>query len=95
MLSPDDLLQRLLDFLHRSPTPWHATANMAARLEAAGFRRLDERQAWTLEPGERVYVTRNDSSIIALQLPEGRLEALRMIGAHTDSPGLRLKPNAA
>ena len=95
MLSQDDLLQRLLDFLHRSPTPWHATANMAARLEEAGFRRLDEREAWALTPGERVYVTRNDSSIIALQLPEGRLEALRMIGAHTDSPGLRLKPNAA
>jgi len=95
MLSQDDLLQRLLDFLHRSPTPWHATANMAVRLEEAGFRRLDEREAWALTPGERVYVTRNDSSIIALQLPEGRLEALRMIGAHTDSPGLRLKPNAA
>ncbi|HSH58032.1 MAG TPA: M18 family aminopeptidase [Halomonas sp.] len=95
MLSQDDLLTRLLDFLHRSPTPWHATANMAARLESAGFRRLDEREAWSLTPGERVYVTRNDSSIIALQLPETRLEALRMIGAHTDSPGLRLKPNAA
>ncbi len=95
MLSQDDLLQRLLDFLHRSPTPWHATANIAVRLEEAGFRRLDEREAWALTPGERVYVTRNDSSIIALQLPEGRLEVLRMIGAHTDSPGLRLKPNAA
>ncbi|MDT0502666.1 MULTISPECIES: M18 family aminopeptidase [unclassified Halomonas] len=95
MLSQDDLLSRLLDFLRRSPTPWHATANMAARLESAGFRRLDEREAWSLTPGERVYVTRNDSSIIALQLPETRLEALRMIGAHTDSPGLRLKPNAA
>lgn len=95
MLSQDDLLQRLLDFLHRSPTPWHATAMMAARLESAGYRRLDEREAWALSPGERVFVTRNDSSIIAMQLPEGRLEALRMMGAHTDSPGLRLKPNAA
>ncbi len=95
MRSEDDLLSRLLDFLHRSPTPWHATANLAARLEAAGFRRLDEREPWSLTPGERVYVTRNDSSIVALRLPEGPLEALRMIGAHTDSPGLRLKPNAA
>ncbi len=91
----DDLLERLLDFLRRSPTPWHATANMATRLEAAGFRRLDEREAWQLAPGDRVFVTRNDSSIIALQLPEDGLSALRMIGAHTDSPGLRLKPNAA
>lgn len=94
-MSRDDLIERLLDFLRRSPTPWHAVANMASRLEAAGFRRLDEREPWQLVPGERVYVTRNDSSIVALQLPEGELSALRMIGAHTDSPGLRLKPNAA
>lgn len=94
-MTQDDPVGRLLDFLRRSPTPWHATANMAARLEASGFRRLDEREAWQLAPGERVYVTRNDSSIIALQLPGDPLVALRMIGAHTDSPGLRLKPHAA
>ncbi|WP_168013487.1 M18 family aminopeptidase [Halomonas salinarum] len=88
-------LDRLLDFLEHSPTPWHAVSNMATRLEAAGYRRLDESQPWTLSAGERVYVTRNDSSIIALQLPKGRLDALRMIGAHTDSPGLHLKPHAA
>ncbi len=68
---------------------------MARRLEEAGYRRLDETEAWRLVPGERVYVTRNDSSLIALQLPRERLAALRLIGAHTDSPGLRLKPNAA
>ncbi len=90
----DARLERLLDFLRRSPTPWHATANMAERLEAEGFRRLEETEAWRLSPGERVYVTRNDSSIIALQLPSEPLDALRMIGAHTDSPGLRLKPHA-
>lgn len=91
----DDRLERLLDFLRRSPTPWHAVACMAQRLDAAGYRRLDERETWYLKPGERVYVTRNDSSIIALQLPTDPLSALRLIGAHTDSPGLRLKPNAA
>ena len=94
-MSQDARLERLLDFLRRSPTPWHATANMARRLEEAGYRRLDETEAWRLAPGERVYVTRNDSSLIALQLPHERLAALRLIGAHTDSPGLRLKPNAA
>lgn len=91
----DSTLERLLTFLKSSPTPWHATANMARRLEQAGFRRLDETQPWSLSPGERVVVTRNDSSLIALQLPEGKLDALRLIGAHTDSPGLRLKPNAS
>ncbi|SHF54335.1 aspartyl aminopeptidase [Modicisalibacter ilicicola DSM 19980] len=90
----DSTLKRLLTFLQHSPTPWHATANMVERFEQAGFRRLHETAAWDLRPGERVVVTRNDSSLIALQLPQTPLAALRMMGAHTDSPGLRLKPNA-
>ncbi|MCK0714274.1 M18 family aminopeptidase [Chromohalobacter sarecensis] len=85
-------LDRLLHFLERSPTPWHAVDNMARRLEQAGYRRLEETEAWQLAPGDRFYVTRNDSSLIAMQVPEETLGGLRMIGAHTDSPGLRLKP---
>ncbi|NYS61025.1 M18 family aminopeptidase [Vreelandella salicampi] len=88
------LLARLCDFLRVSPTPWHASHNMAVRLEQAGFERLEETATWQLAPGRRYYVTRNDSSIIAFKLPKGRVETMRMIGAHTDSPGLRLKPNA-
>lgn len=87
-------LTRLCDFLQQSPTPWHATQNMAKRLEQAGFTRLEETANWQLAPGKRYYVTRNDSSLIAFQLPAGKLSSLRMLGAHTDSPGLHLKPNA-
>ncbi|WP_016914436.1 M18 family aminopeptidase [Vreelandella stevensii] len=87
-------LTRLCDFLQQSPTPWHATQNMAQRLEQAGFTRLEETANWQLAPGKRYYVTRNDSSLIAFQLPAGKLSSLRMLGAHTDSPGLHLKPNA-
>ncbi|MHB0777021.1 M18 family aminopeptidase [Halomonas sp. WWR20] len=94
-MSHAPVVERLLSFLQGSPTPWHAVANMTARLEQAGYRRLDETQAWTLSPGDRFYVTRNDSSLIAMQVPETGLSSLRMIGAHTDSPGLRLKPNPA
>lgn len=89
-----DRLTRLCDFLRQSPTPWHAASNMATRLEQAGFQRLEEKANWQLTPGKRYYVTRNDSAIIAFQLPESGLTELRMIGAHTDSPGLHLKPNA-
>ncbi|PWW35924.1 M18 family aminopeptidase [Chromohalobacter israelensis] len=86
-------LDRLLHFLERSPTPWHAVDNMARRLEQAGYRRLEETEAWQLAPGDRFYVTRNASSLIAMQVPTDPLRSgLRMIGAHTDSPGLRLKP---
>ncbi|QJQ96479.1 MULTISPECIES: M18 family aminopeptidase [Halomonadaceae] len=88
-------LERMLGFLQASPTPWHAVSNMARRLEQMGYRRLDESQPWQIAPGERFYVTRNDSSLVAMQVPRSPLTALRMIGAHTDSPGLRLKPNAA
>ncbi len=88
------LNQGLIDFLKASPTPFHATASLAARLEAAGYVRLDEREAWHTEPGGRYYVTRNDSSLIAVQL--GRRApldgGLRLVGAHTDSPCLRVKP---
>ncbi|MDI6003796.1 M18 family aminopeptidase [Cobetia marina] len=93
----DSRVPALLEFLNVSPTPWHATATMAARLEREGYRRLEETESWKLSPGERAFVTRNDSSLIAFQLPRGntQLEAIRMIGAHTDSPCLRLKPNPA
>ena len=88
------LNQGLIDFLKASPTPFHATAALAQRLEAAGYQRLDERDTWATEANGRYYVTRNDSSIIAFKL--GRHSPLqggiRLVGAHTDSPCLRVKP---
>jgi len=83
----------LLDFLDNSPTPFHACANMVQRLQKAGFILLDEREAWQIEAGGRYCITRNDSSLIAVQLGHG--SGLRLVGAHTDSPCLRVKPNAA
>ncbi|WP_425054991.1 M18 family aminopeptidase [Pseudomonas abyssi] len=91
----DPTLQDLADFIAASPTPFHATATVRARLLTAGFTALDERSDWQLEAGGRYLVTRNDSSLIAFQLgAEGALSkrGLRLIGAHTDSPCLRVKP---
>ncbi|MCW1936170.1 M18 family aminopeptidase [Pseudomonas sp. MDMC_285] len=91
----EELIQGLLDFLNASPTPFHATTSLAMRLEAAGYRHLDERAPWQTEADGRYYVTRNDSSIIAFKL--GKRPAvdggIRLVGAHTDSPCLRVKPN--
>ncbi|GGM06112.1 M18 family aminopeptidase [Pseudomonas asuensis] len=90
----DTLNQGLIDFLASSPTPFHATATLSRRLEQAGFQRLDERETWHIRPGGRYYVTRNDSSLIAFRLGDDPLRnGLRMVGAHTDSPCLRVKPN--
>lgn len=84
----------LLDFLRTSPTPFHATKNLASHLLAAGFIPLYEGDVWQLEPGKRYLVTRNDSSIIAFVYGKSPLieTGIRMLGAHTDSPCLKVKP---
>ncbi|MBP5987294.1 MAG: M18 family aminopeptidase [Azonexus sp.] len=89
--------QDLLDFIDASPSPWHAVATCEARLQAAGFCRLEEADRWLLAAGGRYYVVRGGSSIIAFIVgSQPPAEAgLRLIGAHTDSPGLRLKPKPA
>lgn len=84
----------LIDFIQASPTPFHAVANMVNRLEAAGYQRLYERANWSVQEGGLYYVIRNDSSLIAFKLSACKLAdtGLRMVGAHTDSPCLQLKP---
>jgi len=69
---------------------------MAQQLQQAGFIPLDERKAWQIEAGGRYVITRNDSSLIAVQLGQHSplQSGLRLVGAHTDSPCLRVKPNA-
>lgn len=85
----------LCAFLDASPSPYHAAREAAARLEARGFSRLDERSAWALSPGDRRYLVRGGGTLVAFVM--GRrppAEAgFRVVGAHTDSPNLRVKPN--
>lgn len=89
-----DFNQQLLDFLAASPTPFHAVQAIAARLQAKGFTRLLETDSWSLTAGQRYYFCRNDSSIIAFVYGSEALteEGIRMVGAHTDSPCLKVKP---
>ena len=89
--------QDLLDFIDASPSPWHAVATCEQRLQAAGFARLDETERWTLQAGDKRYVVRGDAAIIAFVVGSAVLaeSGLRIIGAHTDSPGLRIKPKPA
>lgn len=87
----------LLDFIDASPSPWHAVASAEARLLAHGFTRLEEGERWQLADGGRYYAVRGGASLIAF-VPGSRPLAeagFRIVGAHTDSPGLRLKPKAA
>ncbi|ANX05552.1 M18 family aminopeptidase [Immundisolibacter cernigliae] len=88
--------QALLDFIDASPSPWHVVDSAAALLEAAGYRRLDEADTWQVAPGTRHYVVRDGSTLAAFRIGSAPLTqaGLRLIGAHTDSPGLRVKPLA-
>ena len=82
----------LIAFVTASPTPYHAVASAAERLEKAGFRRVEETDAWDGASGGR-YVVRG-GAIIAWYVPEtaGPATPFRIVGAHTDSPNLRVKP---
>jgi aspartyl aminopeptidase len=91
-MQKQDFNEGLLGFLDASPTPFHATQNMSAMFENAGFTKLDEKEVWRLEEGAKYYVTRNDSSVIAFTYPKVSRNYV-MVGAHTDSPNLKLKPN--
>jgi aspartyl aminopeptidase len=86
----------LLSFLQSSPTPFHATDSMRNALIAEGFVELIEENNWVIEEGGKYFVTRNESALIAFTTPELNFSQTgwRMIGAHTDSPCLKLKPNA-
>ncbi len=87
--------QNLCAFVDRSPTPYHAAREAARRLEVAGFREIFEREVWALAPGERRYLIRGGTIIAFIVGTESPATGgFRMIGAHTDSPNLRLKPNA-
>lgn len=88
-------LVSLMDFLAQSPTPFHAVLRMMEALEEAGFEALRESEAWALQKNRKYYVMRNDSSLIAFKTGEEDPVGAgwRMVGAHTDSPCLKLKPN--
>ncbi|MCM1305641.1 MAG: M18 family aminopeptidase [Lachnospiraceae bacterium] len=88
--------QGLLRYLNNSPTAYHAVENAAEILRENGFQELKETAEWSLEQGGRYYVTKNGSCIIAFTTGEGSLaeSGFRIIGAHTDSPGFKIKPGS-
>ncbi|MDP1786735.1 M18 family aminopeptidase [Nitrosomonas sp.] len=90
-------VQHLLYFIDQSPSPWHAVASIEAAIGAFQFVRLDETAKWQLQAGGRYYVVRDDSSIVLFVLGNKAPaeSGFKIVGAHTDSPGFRIRPNAA
>lgn len=89
-----DITQELLSFIQQSPTPFHVCRNAAQQLINAGFEKLDESQNWQCKPEKAYFVVRNDSSIIAFRTGNDLSVGINMVGAHTDSPCLKIKPQA-
>ena len=84
----------LMEFLDKSPVNFYAVRTVAERLDAEGFIRLDAAEAWSLEPGGRYYMVKNDSAIFGFVVGDNDPAAgFRIISAHSDSPCFRVKPN--
>ena len=85
--------KEMLDFITKSPTCFHAAANIGGMLDDAGFRELQETEEWNLEKGGKYYTKRNDSSVIAFAIPaEGNgIKGFHMAAAHSDSPCFKIK----
>ena len=87
----------LIDFIDASPSPWHVVASAEERLLAHGFSRLEAGERWQFAAGGRYFAVRGGASLIAFVVGTGPIAeaGFRIVGAHTDSPGLRLKPRPA
>ena len=91
------MIKRLLSFLDASPVNFLAVKNITEELEQNGFRRVDATEALgEVKAGDKLFVTKNDSSVYAFQVGKKPLaeSGFHMICAHCDSPTFRIKPNA-
>ncbi len=92
-MTDKDLCRGLFDFIEHSPSCFHVITNMKEKLDGAGFTELREQDAWEIMAGGKYYVTRNDSSIIAFQIPRGKVKGFHMVASHSDSPAFKVKEN--
>lgn len=85
--------EKLLAFIKKSPTAFHAVETMKNTLAGAGFQELSEKEYWKLVPGGRYMVTRNHSALIAFSIPEEATLRFHIMASHSDSPSFKIKEN--
>lgn len=90
-MTDKDLCRGLFEFVEKSPSCFHVIENLKERLEEAGFMEFKEQACWELAAGGKYYVTRNDSSLIAFQIPKGVVKGFHMVASHSDSPTFKIK----
>ncbi|MGL4847992.1 MAG: M18 family aminopeptidase [Clostridium sp.] len=90
------LARELMEFIDNGKTAFHATKEVQKMLDKEGFVELFEKDAWHLSEGGKYYMKKNDSAIISFIVGNGNIveDGFRLIGAHTDAPGFKIKPNA-
>lgn len=84
--------RKLVSFLEDSPSPYHAARSIATMLTKGGFIELSEPEKWQLQKGQPYFFLRDDGTVISFNLGKNHQEGFRFLGAHTDSPSLKLKP---
>lgn len=96
MFNEKDLAEDLISFIDNSPTAFHAVDITRDLLLQNGFTELFLEDKWELEKGGIYFVTKNYSALMAFRVGENELEkdGFRIIGAHTDAPGFKIKPNS-
>lgn len=98
-LSPEKVrnsAKALIEFINNSPSPYHVVDNCRNRLTAAGFVELKEKNLWSVAKGGKYFVTRNQSTVVAFTVGQKFVSGngFSVVGAHTDSPCLKLKPKS-
>ena len=89
------LANDLIDFINASPSPFHVVLNIKEALLKQDFTELLPGDKWQIKPGNKYFTSKNETAIIAFVAGMGKVEesGFRIIAAHTDSPGIKIKPN--
>ena len=85
--------KELLSFIEKSYSCFHLIQNMKEELNENGFQELYEAQEWKLKAGGKYYVSRNESSLIAFQIPKENFVGFQIMASHSDFPTFKVKEN--
>lgn len=95
MKSEQKFAKSLINFIDASPSAFHATKNVEEILVKEGFKRVNLKDKWKLEKEGKYYTIKNNSAIVGFTIGKGEIESegFKLIGAHTDAPTFKIKPN--
>lgn len=91
MIKHEKYVENLFKYIEQSPSPFHAIETAKTMLQKAGFTELKENESWNIQKGNHYYVVRNDSAMIAFQVPAGEAKGFHIVASHSDSPSFKIK----